>query len=324
MNPPIDPTALAPAIAGMYVRLILKRTRIEKGLTQEEAAKLRDWSTSKVLRMENGKVPIKTSDLESLLDSYEAAGSEIENSLALLRRSREPSISTRYRDVLPPKFADWLEFEDSAARMTQFETKLIPGILQIDEYASRVMKTLADGIEDRTAIKRVQARFERAENLTSPKGPKISIIIDENALRRGVGNTVVANNYSVMLRVLEHIKDLNTVGKRLNNEPVAEDRNPEISVQIAPLNLDIYRAYGGPFEVLEFDIDLIPNMLFRENPPPADDDLTTDEATCGVYLEQFAELKEVVPSPADTNLMIDEIAALMKSGKNSVASILTS
>jgi transcriptional regulator with XRE-family HTH domain len=48
----------------------LKAARNEAGLTQKQVADLMDWSQSKMLRIEAGKVGISTVDLIALLNCY--------------------------------------------------------------------------------------------------------------------------------------------------------------------------------------------------------------------------------------------------------------
>ena len=310
-------TKTRPAVAGRQLRTRLRELRQEAHLTQSEVSRALDWSISKLLRMENGQAPIGTSDLMALLTQYSVEREECNALIELARRSREPSISSRYKDVMTPKFGEWLEFEESATRILQYETKWVPGILQNDTYATEVIRSLS-GLDEHKVRQRVQARFERAKQLTSVSGPEILFIIDEAALRRGVGNQITNPDYLAMIRVLRNIQMHNTVGRIAKGDTIEKDLNPRISVQIMPFELGTYPALSGPFELLEFEDIHDDNMLYLEN--PGEDIVIRDtHAETGPYFEKFFEMEKLASAPEETNDMIDTLIGFMEKRHNGVS-----
>jgi transcriptional regulator with XRE-family HTH domain len=311
-----------PAVAKRQLRSKLRRLRKESGITQTDVAKRLDWSVSKILRIENGQVPVQTSDLVALLTLYAVTDddTEVKRLIELARAARNPSVTSRYHDVLSREFAEFLEYEASASLIRQYETKLVPGILQIDGYANPIVKVFRPNDSEEVQTQVVRSRLERAKDLTltGPGGPKMFFIIDEAALRRGVGNESGTANYAAMIRVLENVKKLNTVGRIARKEAIQPSLNPNISIQVVPLDLGAYPAMRGPFEHLEFADD-DDDIVYLEN--PNGDVLlkdTPDETM--PYLETFLELEKTIPKAVVTNELIDVIIQFMKEGRNGVPS----
>ena len=59
-----------PAVLRRRLRTTLQTARIEKEMTQAEAARHLGWSPSKLLRIENGKHGVSSDDLGALLALY--------------------------------------------------------------------------------------------------------------------------------------------------------------------------------------------------------------------------------------------------------------
>lgn len=314
-----------PKVAGRQLRTRLKRARDAAGKSQPEVAKALDWSISKVARIEGGENRIGTSDLLALLTQYGIDDQdEVATLVELARASRKATVASRYKRVLDDKLAEWLEHEAFANGIKQYETKIVPGILQIDGYATPLVRSLLgevvdDDPDDLTEFL-VKTREERALPLKGPAGPPMSFIIDEAALRRGVGNEEAVSadgrDYVSMKRLLESLKEMNTVGRRANGEPIADHLNPNVSIRIVPFSLGAYPALRGPFELLEFDDPVDTSMVFLEN-PDGDALIKDNPEVVLAYLDLFLRLEKLVPGPEETNAMIDGIISAMSELRNS-------
>lgn len=287
-------------------------------MNQVDVAKALDWSASKVLRIESGQSPVATSDLVALMTLYGVVDTSAVGELVeLARSSRRPSMSSRYGDALSPEFGEWLDYEAFASVIRQYESKLIPGPLQTDDYAHAIVPAYLAGGPKRDKIEGVVgSREDRAERLTGRDGPKISVIIDEAALRRGVGNESGPRDYAVMIEQLKHLKKLNTVGRLARGEEVETELNPSIEIQIVPLEIGAYPAMRGPFELLEFDDPDDPNMVYFEN-PRADIVIKEGEETAE-SLELFLRLQSVLVPPSGVDEQIDLIIQLMEDHRNGI------
>lgn len=118
-------------------------------------------------------------------------------------------------------FAKYAELERSAITVRMFETRLIPDLLQTEEYAR--------------AIAAPRTRTEREAVLDRENPPHVFLVIDEEALRRKVGSPEIARAQ------LAHLLEL--------------ARRPEISLQVLARDTDCAAAYTGSFTVLGFEDD---------------------------------------------------------------------
>lgn len=307
-----------PSVAGRELRTKLKEARENAGRTRNDVARALDWSVTKLLRIENGDVRITTTDLRALTREYQIGDEEIDRLVELARISRRPTLGSEYRDVMTKEFNRWLEFEMNAKYIRQYESKLLPGILQDDEYAKSVVTAYSNGVTKAAIARIVEARLKRAAYLLRRDGPSMWFVIDEAALRRGVGNSPTDVSFSVMLQTLRNLKRLNTVGRARRGEKIEDELNPNVSIQVMPLAYGIYPALRGPFEVLDFANPGHDYMLYEEN--PREDFVLQDSATeIDEYLKKFKWLEATTPEPELTNDLIDEIIDLMEKGRNGVS-----
>jgi transcriptional regulator with XRE-family HTH domain len=310
-----------PLVAGWVLRHRLIELRGERQV--KDVAQAMKWSISKVTRIETGENKVSTDDLEALAKYYDLSDRILEDLKDLARTTRKPSLATLYRDVITKDFAEFLELETYAGGIKQYETKFIPGILQMHGYTFPLLRGLADPRkldEDDIAL-RVDLRDRRSQPLRGPDGPQMSFIIDESALRRGVGNEdnqLAGTNYVTMIRVLENLKRLNTVGRAMLGDVIEDIDNPRISIRIAPLSLGAYQALLGPFELLEFEDQTLARAVFLENP---DGDITIKDQPLEAeeYDRRFKELEAIVPGPDATPALLDKIITMMRSHANSAA-----
>jgi hypothetical protein len=123
--------------------------------------------------------------------------------------------------------------------------RVIPGLLQTDDYARAVIRASLPGNEA-AVQRRVQARSARRTLLgrADPPAPKFTAIIDEAALRRPVGGPEVMR---AQLRAL-----------------VDAARRPNVSVRVLPYAAGAHPGLDGPFIILGFPEDLAPDVAYVE------------------------------------------------------------
>lgn len=294
--PPQDP-----AVAQRRLRNHLRNLRLrpEARQTQKEVAKALDWSPSKLLRIEAGQVPIATSDLIALLTHYGVIDRGVVDPLIELARiSRRPTIRDTYRDVFSREFAEFVQYEAYASVIRQFETKLVPGILQTDSYARAVIRAyLGPEAKESSVNRRVKARHERSAHLLERSDPpEMTFLLDEAVVQRRVG--MESGDNILMIEQLERLKDLNA--------------RPNITIQIVAFELGIYRALRGPFELLEFEDPEDTDLLYLEN-PQGDELFHEDVELIAPYVDIFSSLEEVVSQTKTAfNEQVDTVIHSMK------------
>ena len=102
------------------LRGALRQARSDSNMTQKAAAHALVWSVSKIIRIEQGSVPVAPSDVRALLQFYGATNpSRIEELVDLAREAREESGWygrgwSRYSDVLSAASIELLGSEPAA------------------------------------------------------------------------------------------------------------------------------------------------------------------------------------------------------------------
>jgi transcriptional regulator with XRE-family HTH domain len=284
-----------PALQGRRLRTALREARIRAGLTQQEAAVSLDWSRSKIRRIEIGESHVSTPDLRALLDLYGVTDATTVNDLVAMARMSRWKPWDDYRDVLSRGFLTYLGFESSAAMIREYESSVVPGLLQTEEYMRITLRAMSGN--DVTAAdieRRIQARRERQVLLHRNGGPSAHFILDEAAVRRRV-----SPGTAVMARQLEHIR--------------AIARRPNVSVQILPFTAGEHAGMAGPFIHLEFpgptDADLV--YLERGRNDFVERNSAHDTQR---YLGFFRQLEAIALPPARLDRFIDTLLADMNGG----------
>lgn len=267
---------LAPKPALQRRRLLRRLTRMREnaGLTQLQVSKNLRWSQSKVNRVENGEVGISYTDLSALLRLYEIFDEETIDTMAkmadIAKRPSLPELGDIYSDRA---FRRFLELEEIATRIWQFEDSAVPGLLQTERYAEAALNT-ANRIHQLTGEeleqkkeeidKKVKFRMSRQRSFvaaTQRRELKASFMLDEAVIRRIAG--AEKGDASVMAEQLVHLKELS--------------RNNDADIGLVPFSAGLHLGMSGPFVILDFpDVDDAP-LLYIEN--ALGDFATTEDRT---------------------------------------------
>ncbi len=274
----------------MAVGLQLRRKRETAGVTREDAAYLIRSSPAKISRMELGRHRFKERDLVDLLVLYGVEADERAEFLGLARQANAPGWWQRYGDLLPPWFETYLAMEQAASVIRTFEVQFVPGLLQTAEYAQAVF-ALAH-TDPAELERRVGLRRRRQEILTSPNPPQLWAVIDEGALRRPLAGT------DVRLRQLDHLIELNELCS--------------ISLQIATFRRGAHPATGGPFTILRFPVQELPDVVYLEHLNGA---LYLDRpADVDDYVDVWHRLTAFIDPPEHTRTTLEHVRAEIRSG----------
>ena len=203
------------AIAAQRLRDVLVKSRKRAGLAQTDVTNELDWSESKMHRIESGPQLVSTSDVLAMLGLYGVPQNEQAAIVQLARDSRNPSFSTDFKREISAQFATYLDYEAYASRMFNYQTKFVPGPAQQGGYADSVLRIFSDSDNPDDIQRRINLRNRRAAGLLGPDGPEIVFVIDENALHHAIGGEESnrKNRYDAMIRLFEHLIEVNTAAK---------------------------------------------------------------------------------------------------------------
>jgi transcriptional regulator with XRE-family HTH domain len=266
------------------LRVELRKARLAAVKTQRDAAEALDWSPSKIIRIENGSVAVTTTDLRALLEYYGVRDRRLVEELIVMARGSKKQPWTQYKDILTPETVQYLGYATSSSIFRQFQTILVPGLLQTEEYTRALMR---DGYgRPEAAIDRyVEFRQEFHESLLDrPEPPEMFFILDEGAIRRAVGG------HAVMQHQLEHLSEL--------------AKRPQVTIQIVPFSLGAHFGMRGPYTYLEFPSADDDDVLYLEN-ANGESVFRDEPETTGRYLQAFWDLERVSSPPTDLDSFLN-------------------
>ena len=191
----------------------LRRLRSIAGMTQEQLAEATTYSPALVAAVETCR-RIPSDDFAERADK--ALGTD-----GILSRLQTLVLQT---SVLP-WFKDLVEVERRATEIRIYETYVIPGLLQTEDYARHVVSATRPVITAEEIERAVALRMTRQEALyREDDPPRLWAILDESVLYRANG----ANE--VMLAQLQHL--------------LKASQRPNVVVQVVP-NSEGSTAAGG-------------------------------------------------------------------------------
>jgi transcriptional regulator with XRE-family HTH domain len=253
--------AAGPTVVRRQLGRRLKQLREVSGLSADEIAAERHLgiSRAKLYKLEAGKHPAKPQDITVLCARYGVATEEISTLQALALATQEASWWHRYGDdAVPEWFSLYVELELVASSIRTYESELVPGLLQTEDYAREVYRAYQPDTDNEEIERRIAIRMER-QAIFNPAEPRLHAVINEAALLRSVGGA------EVMKAQMEKLRE-------------AADR-PGNTVEVLPLSAGAHAAMNGPFAILDFADP-------AEDPPVA----YVETASSAAYLQKPAEL----------------------------------
>jgi transcriptional regulator with XRE-family HTH domain len=274
-----------PSVQRRRLRLELRKARETAGLKQAEVAKAMDWSPSKLIRIESGQVSISTNDLRALLSHYNIKDSRRSASLLeLAKTSRGNSFYDQYTSVLKAGFHDYLSYEGAASVIRQYDPLLLPGLLQIEEYARAILSD-AFGMDEPAVEKAWTVRQHRQEVHDRENPPEISFVIDEAALRRVVGGR------RTMAKQVQRLKEF-----------AAEQH---VTMRVLPFAVGANPGMAGNFILLEFLESDLADLVHIET--IEDITIRDDIDFIARYSDRFQLLESMSLSPEDSLVFLDKV-----------------
>jgi transcriptional regulator with XRE-family HTH domain len=274
---------------GRYLRSL----REEAQITLKAAATALEWSTQKIWRIENGTVPMRTHDVETMCRVYGAAAEATEALVGLARETKVRGWWHAYGDAIPSWFELYVGLEAAASRIRQYEAELVPGLVQTKGYVREVLRIRQPHWSEEERERRVAVRLERQRLLTRrlPPAPELDVIVNEAVLRRPIPDR------EAMAGQLRHLAE----ATELFN----------VTVRVLPFRVGLHEAaFSGAFSILEF-----PAGGRRDPEPPT---VYSEGVTGALYLDKpvelatyeaiWAAIATVCLTPAESRTLIKTMA----------------
>ncbi len=238
-------------------------------------------------RVETGRVGLRGRDLNDLLQVYGSKDQSVAAELlALAREGKQRGWWSKYADTLSGPYATYIGFESEAAELLSYETLVVPGLLQTEEYARAVFgaatrpNNSGDSVERKVAV-----RMARQELLTGANPLKVWAILDESVIRRQIGGPAVLRG---------QLKRLCEVGT-----------SPRVTIQVVPFDAGPIPGMIGSFSVVRFPLAEDPDIVYIEG---ATGDVFAEAEDAVWFDEVFDHLRAAALSPVESRNMIERIS----------------
>ncbi|MHA4815073.1 helix-turn-helix domain-containing protein [Streptomyces aculeolatus] len=196
-----------------------KILRDRLGITQPQLAEQIGYSEHMVAAVEQGQRIPRPEYIDQADVALDAGG--------LLKAMKEEVARARY----PAFFEDFAALEKEAVELQVYDSQVINGLLQTEEYARAVLEARRPPVHEDIIQQRVAARLDRQAIFDRKPVPMLSFVLEETVLRRPIGGK------SVLRGQLEHLL---LVGRR-----------PNVEIQVMPTDREEHAGLDGPLTLLE-------------------------------------------------------------------------
>lgn len=234
------PEVRSPTVRRRELGVLLRTLRNEKGLTVEQVADRLLCSPSKVSRMETGHGIATPRDIRDLCDLYDVTNqAERDRMTSLAREAKQQGWWQSY-DL---SYATYIGLEEEAVSISEFESSVVPGLLQTVDYARAGHEGTLPRLAPDQIDKQIEAKLTRQGILARDRPPHFSVVLDEAALHRVVGG------HEIMAAQLGKVLDMSAL--------------ENVSMQILPYECGAHPALESNFVILELP-DPTPDIVYVE------------------------------------------------------------
>jgi transcriptional regulator with XRE-family HTH domain len=135
------------------------------------------------------------------------------------------------REAWPSYFAPVIDFENQAVRIHEWEMRVVPGMLQTEDYARAIISAGNPRITQVELDRKVSGRLDRQRHLERDKPPMYWAVIGEGALRQIVGSPqIIAAQLDRLIAVAD---------------------SPDIMIQVLPFTAWKHPGADGPMTIYD-------------------------------------------------------------------------
>lgn len=230
-----------------YYRKLLSRelsnARDAADMTQKQVAEELAWSISKIVRIEQGGVGVAPSDVRAIGSLLGLPESKIGDLVDYAHSERKSSSWQEYSDLMSSGYQELISLEPKAARIFKYESGLIPGLVQTEDYMRALFKD--SGVSSDDAERQIDIRLLRQTMLQEDECPELNFVIGELALVRRAGSA------EVMVDQIRHLAILS--------------QSKRITLLVMPISEGVHSGMGVPFTILQFRENAIEDTLYTDD-----------------------------------------------------------
>ncbi len=280
--------SIGPTVRRRRLGSELRQLRETRSIKLEEVAEQLGLAASTLSRIETGKAPTRTAYLHAMLDMYGVSDQGQRQVLVeMAREGHRKGWWAAWERVLPTGFDVYVGLEAEASSLRAFESLVVHGLLQTEEYARSVMTTVRRKLAPDEIEASVALRMQRQDAILRADPLDLWLIIDEAVIRRTMGPP------DLMRRQLQHLAEASLW--------------PNVTLQVLPFSSGPHPSLNGPFAIVEFPDRFDPDVVYTESVAgQAYLERERDVRSCA---EAFDLLRAAALSPADSTDLISGLAS---------------
>jgi transcriptional regulator with XRE-family HTH domain len=259
----------------------LRTLRLAQGLTVEQVAAELLCSTSKISRMETGHRGATARDVRDLCNLYEV--DDQAERARLTNLAAEGKQRGWWQDYELDYFDSYVGLEQAATATRQYQSTIVPGLLQTSEYARAVAEVL--DVTPERVDQLVEVKMRRQSLLARKPEAPLCVILDEAVLHRLVGGPIA------MQAQLNHLINVT----KIHN----------VTIQVISYGAGAHPAMESTFAILSLE-EPVPSVVYVEGlvgfiylDRPQD---------IARYEQVFDRLRDVALSPQESIKLIAKVS----------------
>ena len=270
-----------PTVRSRELGLALHRAMRVAGMNQTALAGKLKWAPSRVSRMLSGKRRASLVDISAVLAVLDITGPKRQELLRIAADAAQPGWWQEYGDRLPTELRTLSDHESAAIAITNFETTVVPGLLQTADYMGALM-AVQPSIPVAEIGERMEVRRRRKEVFEN--SAIFRFFLDEYVVRRtGAGREIMSGQVHHLLRM---------------------SVRPNVEIRVIPDAVGFHAAFQ-PFHLMEFTemspvvhIEDQTSVLFLERPD-----------TVAAYRRNVAALSKVALDEGQSRTWLASLAS---------------
>lgn len=263
----------------------LQKLREAAGLTGREAAAALGTDAGRLSQIESGVAGVSEETVRRLAANFACADSELVGALVAMATDRADGWWEEYRSLLPTPFLDLSELEHHATFYQDVSFLHVPGLLQTEDYARRVLGHRVPQLPEGELDLRVRHRLARRVILEGDRPTSYEAVVHEAALRIRVGNRPAARNQ--LTRIVEF------------------SEADHITVRVIPFDLD---DFSGADSAMVYVGGAMPQLDTVVRDGPHGTAFIDAEAQLGRFRTLFHRMEAASLDPARSRDFIHQLA----------------
>lgn len=235
----------SPVVAGWELVVRLRKRREQLRLTTNDITAQLKFTRNYWSAIENERKLIPANTLRDICKLFKFSPEERGQLLALREEAKKNGWWDEYSSLFDGGVQRLHGLEHGAQRFRSYESLLVPGLLQTEDYA-RAIIAADKTIRQVEVQQRVDVRLIRQQRLGGDNPLKLEVIISEAALRQQIGGA------DVLRGQLDHLLEI-------------VDR-PNIEIRVIPFTATACDIFGsGTLHLLDFQSSWLPSVAWVES-----------------------------------------------------------